>query len=98
MKGLEGLNREDLLDGSRKKNTRSCVENSQERCEPRLPMVLHQSKSSQYCITRIFRVEEIFAIFVNLDFAQIFLPRNKISTEHGISRNFPNANFSSMRK
>ena len=27
-----------------------------------------------YCITRIFRVEEIFAIFANLDFARNFPP------------------------
>ena len=37
---------------------------------------------TKYCITRIFRVEEIFAIFANLDFA----------------RNFPPANVSSARK
>ena len=28
----------------------------------------------KYCITRIFRVEEIFAIFSNLDFARNFPP------------------------
>ena len=27
-----------------------------------------------YCITRIFRVEEIFAIFANFDFARNFPP------------------------
>ena len=48
-----------------------------------------------YCITPIFRVEEIFAIFANLDFAQNFPPAKIISTANGISRNFPPAKFSS---
>ena len=33
--------------------------------------------NSYYCITRIFRVEERFAIFANLDFARNFSPANK---------------------
>ena len=49
-----------------------------------------------YCITPIFGVEEIPAIFVNLDFARNFPPAKKISTANGISRNFPPpAKFSS---
>ena len=48
-----------------------------------------------YCITPIFRVEEIFAIFANLDFARNFPPAKIISTANGISRNFPRAKFSS---
>ena len=48
-----------------------------------------------YCITPIFRVEEIFAIFANLDFARNFPPAKIISTANGISRNFPPAKFSS---
>ena len=48
-----------------------------------------------YCITPIFRVEEIFAIFANLDFARNFPPAKIISTANGISRNFPAAKFSS---
>ena len=47
-----------------------------------------------YCITPIFRVEEIFAIFANLDFARNFPPAKIISTANGISRNFPPAKFS----
>ena len=50
-----------------------------------------------YCITRIFRVEEVFAIFANLDFARNFHPAKLISTAHGISRNFPPAKFSSAK-
>ena len=50
-----------------------------------------------YCITTIFRVEEIFAIFANLDFARNFPPAKIISTANGISRNFPPAKFSSPR-
>ena len=42
-----------------------------------------------YCITPIFRVEEIFAIFANWDFARNFPPAKIISTANGISRNFP---------
>ena len=42
-----------------------------------------------------FRVEEIFAIFANLDFARNFPPAKIISTANGISRNFPPAKFSS---
>ena len=38
-----------------------------------------------YCITPIFRVEEIFA---NLDFARNFPPAKIISTANGILRNF----------
>ena len=45
--------------------------------------------SSVYCITPIFRVEEMFAIFANLDFARNFPPAKIISTANGISRNFP---------
>ena len=30
--------------------------------------------NSEYCITPIFRVEEIFAIFANFDFARNFPP------------------------
>ena len=48
-----------------------------------------------YCITPIFRVEEIFAIFANFDFARNFPPAKIISTPNGISRNFPPAKFSS---
>ena len=48
-----------------------------------------------YCITPIFRVEEIFAIFANLDFARNFPPAKIISTANGISRNFPAAKFTS---
>ena len=48
-----------------------------------------------YCITPIFRVEEIFAIFANLDFARNCPPAKIISTANGISRNFPPAKFSS---
>ena len=44
---------------------------------------------AEYCITQIFRVEEIFAIFANLDFARNFPPEKIISTVNGISRNFP---------
>ena len=51
-----------------------------------------------YCITPIFRVQEIFAIFANLDFAWNFPPAKIISTANGISRNFPPAKFSSPRK
>ena len=51
-----------------------------------------------YCITPIFRVEEIFAIFANLDFARNFPPAKIISTVNGISRNFPPAKFSSPQK
>ena len=51
----------------------------------------------EYCITPIFRVEEIFAIFANLDFARNFPPAKIISTANGISRNFPPAKFSSPR-
>ena len=51
-----------------------------------------------YCKTPIFRVEEIFAIFANLDFARNFPPAKIISTANGISRNFPPAKFSSPRK
>ena len=51
-----------------------------------------------YCITPIFRVEEIFAIFANLDFVRNFPPAKIISTANGISRNFPPAKFSSPRK
>ena len=51
-----------------------------------------------YCITPIFRVEEIFAIFANLDFARNFPPAKILSTANGISRNFPPAKFSSPRK
>ena len=50
---------------------------------------------SEYCITPIFRVEEIFAIFANWDFARNFPPAKIISTANGISRNFPPAKFSS---
>ena len=46
-----------------------------------------------YCITPIFRVEEIFAIFANLDFARNFPPAKIKSTANGISRNFPPAKF-----
>ena len=52
-------------------------------------------RRNRYCITPIFRVEEIFAIFANLDFARNFPPAKIISTENGISRNFPPAKFSS---
>ena len=52
---------------------------------------------SGYCITPIFRVEEIFAIFANFDFARNFPPAKIISTASGISRNFPPAKFSSPR-
>ena len=48
-----------------------------------------------YCITPIFRVEEIFAIFANWDFARNFPPAKIISTANGISRNFPPAKFTS---
>ena len=50
---------------------------------------------TEYCITKKFRVEEIFAIFANLDFARNFPPAKIISTANGISRNFPPAKFSS---
>ena len=36
--------------------------------------MIDNGNASAYCITRIFRVEEIFAIFANLDFAQNFPP------------------------
>ena len=39
----------------------------------------------EYCITPIFRVEEIFAIFANLDFARNFPPAKILSTANGIS-------------
>ena len=48
-----------------------------------------------YCITPIFRVEEIFAIFAKLDVARNFPPAKIISTANGISRNFPPAKYSS---
>ena len=35
---------------------------------------LMYEKPRVYCITRIFRVEEIFAIFAKLDFARNFPP------------------------
>ena len=50
-----------------------------------------------YCITPIFRVEEICAIFANYDFARNFPPAKIISTPNGISQNFPPAKFSSTR-
>ena len=50
---------------------------------------------ADYCITPIFRVEEIFAIFANWDFARNFPPAKIISTANGISRNFPPAKFTS---
>ena len=53
---------------------------------------------TDYCITPIFRVEEIFAIFANWDFARNIPPAKIISTANGISRNFPPAKFSSPRK
>ena len=53
------------------------------------------TQPGNYCITRIFRVEEIFAIFANLDFARNFPPAKIISTANGISRNFLPAKFSS---
>ena len=43
----------------------------------------------EYCITQIFRVEEIFAIFANLDFARNFPHAKILSTANGISRNVP---------
>ena len=49
----------------------------------------------EYCITPIFRVEEIFAIFANWDFARNFPPAKIISTANGISRNFPPGKFTS---
>ena len=49
----------------------------------------------KYCITPIFRVEEIFAIFANWDFARNFPPAKIISTANGISRNYPPAKFTS---
>ena len=55
------------------------------------PMVEHRQNGTDYCITPIFRVEEIFAIFANLDFARNFPPAKIISTANGISRNFPPA-------
>ena len=55
------------------------------RCRPTV------TELSVYCITPIFRVEEIFAIFANLDFARHFPPAKIISTANGISRNFPPA-------
>ena len=48
-----------------------------------------------YCKTPIFRVEEIFAIFANWDFARNFPPAKITSTANGISRNFPPAKFTS---
>ena len=48
---------------------------------------------SMYCITPIFRVEKMFAIFANLDLARNFPPAKIISTANGISRNFPPAKF-----
>ena len=54
----------------------------------------HTQNTSIYCITPIFRVEEMFAIFANLDFARNFPPAKIISTANGISRNFPPAKFS----
>ena len=39
--------------------------------------------------TPIFRVEYIFAIFANFDFARNFPPAKIISTANGISRIFP---------
>ena len=47
--------------------------------------------TNTYCITPIFRVEESYAIFANLDFARNFPPAKIISTANGISRNFPPA-------
>ena len=60
--------------------------------------VVHCMQLRVYCITRIFRVEEIFAIFANFDFPRNFPPAKWISTAHGISRNFLPTNFSSTRK
>ena len=60
-----------------------------------LPTSHYQGVNSIYCITPIFRVEEIFAIFANLDFARNFPPAKIISTANGISRNFPPAKFNS---
>ena len=51
--------------------------------------------TTEYCITPIFRVEEIFAIFANWDFARNFPPAKIISTANGISRNFTPAKFTS---
>ena len=50
---------------------------------------------SVYCITSIFRVEDIFAIFANWHFARNFPPAKIISTANGISRNSPPAKFTS---
>ena len=76
--------------------------------EERLKQIAHQTVEKyrnadsvdyeEYCITQIFRVEEIFAIFANLDFARYFPPAKIISTANGISRNFPPVKFSSRRK
>ena len=45
MKGLEGLNREDFFEMEVDKRTRAAyVENSKERCTPRLPKVLLQPR------------------------------------------------------
>ena len=56
---------------------------------------LPSARRDRYCMTPIFRVEEIFAIFANLDFARNFPPAKILSTGNGISRNFPPAKFSS---
>ena len=58
--------------------------------------ILHKCNAVyKYCITPIFRVDEIFAIFANFDFARNFPPAEIISTPNGISRNFPPAKFCS---
>ena len=60
-------------------------------------VIIFKKNLKKYCITPIFRVEEIFAIFANLDFARNFPPAKIISTANGISRNFLPAKFSSPR-
>ena len=55
------------------------------------PEASHQ-RFSVYCIhntNNCVRVEYIFAIFANFDFARNFPPAKIISTANGISRNFP---------
>ena len=47
--------------------------------------------ATDYCITPIFRVEEIIAIFANLNFERNFPPAKIKSTANGISQNFPPA-------
>ena len=62
----------------------------------------HSELTSQWVCTHVSLsiqnlqvVEEIFAIFANLDFARNFPPAKIKSTANGISRNFPPAKFSS---